>query len=149
MDKKEGEIIESIIFPVPAGNSRFHFEKVSRRKYLDIASANTAVTITTDGDIVKNIHLSAGGVSPIPLYLQKTCDFLNGKEITAAAIGDAVKIMQQEISPISDVRGSAHYKSLLLRNLVYAHFISLFPEKDLVLWPTEHTENTEKRKEEK
>lgn len=149
MDKKEGEIIETVIFPVPPGNSRFHFEKVSRRKYLDIASANTAVTITTDGDIVKNIHLSAGGVSPIPLYLEKTCAFLKGKEITAATIGDAVKIMQQEISPISDVRGSAHYKSLLLRNLVYAHFISLFPEKDLVLWPTEHTENTEKRKEEK
>jgi len=133
MDLKDGEIIETITFPVPAKNSRFHFEKVSRRKYLDIASANTAVTIKTDGDIVTDIHLSAGGVAPIPLYLEKTRAFLKGKTITAETIGEAVKITAQEISPISDVRGSAQYKTLLLRNLIYAHFITLFPEKEIIL----------------
>jgi len=131
MDLKDGEIIETITFPVPAKNSRFHFEKVSRRKYLDIASANTAVTIETDGDTIADIHLSAGGVSPIPLYLEKTRAFLKGKAITTDTVGEAVKIMEQEISPISDVRGSARYKTLLLRNLIYAHFMVLFPENEL------------------
>ena len=37
-------------------------------------------------------------------------------------------IIQAEISPISDARGTAEYKSLLLRQLFYAHFIKLFPE---------------------
>jgi xanthine dehydrogenase small subunit len=143
MDKKEGEIIDAVIFPVPAEGTCFHFEKVSRRKYLDIASANTAVSVAADGDKIKDIRLSAGGVSPIPLYLEKTCAFLKGKEITADNIGEAVKVMEQEISPISDVRGSAQYKSLLLRNLIYAHFMFLFPEKDLVLKPAENTEETE------
>lgn len=131
MDLKKGEIIETITFPVPAKNSRFHFEKVARRKYLDIASANTAVTIETDGDTIKDIHLSAGGVAPIPLYLGKSCAFLKGKEVTNKTVGEAVKIMKQEISPISDVRGSAQYKTLLLRNLIYAHFMVLFPEKEI------------------
>ncbi|MBT5115607.1 MAG: (2Fe-2S)-binding protein, partial [Candidatus Marinimicrobia bacterium] len=36
-------------------------------------------------------------------------------------------VLQREISPISDVRGSADYKRLLLRQLFYAHFIKLFP----------------------
>ena len=34
-----------------------------------------------------------------------------------------------EISPISDARGTAEYKRLLLRQLIFAHFILLFPER--------------------
>jgi xanthine dehydrogenase small subunit len=36
-------------------------------------------------------------------------------------------ILQEEVSPISDVRGSEDYKRLLLRQLFHAHFIELFP----------------------
>ena len=127
MDLKSGEIIETMKFSVPEPDARFHFEKVSRRKYLDIASCNTAISIKTNGNRIADIHLSAGGVAPIPLYLEKTCAFLKGKEITMENLREALKVMQGEISPISDVRGSAHYKSLLLRNLILAHFITLFP----------------------
>lgn len=133
LDLKKGEIIETVEVPIPYPglNTRFHFEKVSRRKYLDIASCNTAISLEMDNKIINNVHLSAGGVAPIPLYLEETCAWLKGKEVTAANILKAVKIAQQEISPISDVRGSAQYKTLLLRNLIFAHFITLFPEKKL------------------
>ncbi|UCH98597.1 MAG: FAD binding domain-containing protein [Candidatus Aminicenantes bacterium] len=133
LDMKKGEIIETIEIPIPypGCDSRFHFEKVSRRKYLDIASCNSAISLELDGNMINDIHLSAGGVAPIPLYLEETCSWLRGKEVTAANICEAVKIVEQEISPISDVRGSAHYKSLLLRNLIFAHFITLFPKKEL------------------
>ena len=36
--------------------------------------------------------------------------------------------MNSEISPISDVRGTAQYKILLANQLVKAHFIKLFPD---------------------
>jgi xanthine dehydrogenase small subunit len=35
----------------------------------------------------------------------------------------------EEIAPISDARGTADYKRLLLRQLIYAHFLLLFPQK--------------------
>ncbi|MGY8781569.1 MAG: (2Fe-2S)-binding protein, partial [Fidelibacterota bacterium] len=68
-----------------------------------------------------------GGVGPIPMYLNETSAFLNGKELSAQNIKSANDVLQREISPISDVRGSADYKRLLLRQLFYAHFIKLFP----------------------
>ena len=71
-------------------------------------------------------HVSAGGVAPIPLYLRKTSKFLLGKEISDETISEANEILQTEISPISDVRGSADYKRLLLRQLFTAHFVELF-----------------------
>jgi xanthine dehydrogenase small subunit len=133
LDLKKGEIIETIEVPIPYPglDSRFHFEKVSRRKYLDIASCNTAISLEMDNSIINDIHISAGGVAPIPLYLEETCTWLKGKEATAVNIRKAVEIAREEISPISDVRGSARYKTLLLRNLIFAHFITLFPEKKL------------------
>ena len=127
LNKSEEEIISAISFEVPKGNSHFNFEKVSKRIHLDIASVNTAIQISVADNKVTGVHLSSGGVGPIPMYLNETCAFLQGKELLPQNIKSANEVLQSEISPISDVRGSAGYKRLLLRQLFYAHFIKLFP----------------------
>jgi len=129
LDKTAEEIISTITFDIPDRNTEFNFEKVSKRITLDIASVNTAVQISVSDNKITQIHLSAGGVAPIPLYMGKTCTFLRGKELTPRNIKSAHEVLQSEISPISDVRGSAEYKRLLLRQLYYAHFIKLFPDQ--------------------
>ena len=43
LDLEEGELVDYVIFDYPAENSYFNFEKVSRRTYLDIASANSSI----------------------------------------------------------------------------------------------------------
>ena len=128
LDKKTDEILTTVSFPVPRKEVLFNFEKISRRTHLDIASVNSAIMVEVSGDIIAKVHLSAGGVAPIPLYLKKTCAYLKGKKIKEEMIKKAVGVADTEISPISDVRGSAKYKRLLLRNLIYAHFITLFPQ---------------------
>ena len=106
--------------------THFNFEKVCKRTYLDIASVNTAISLKMSGNFIEHAHVSAGGVAPIPLYLQKTSEFLCGKEISETTITQANEILQTEISPISDVRGSESYKRLLLKQLFTAHFVELF-----------------------
>ncbi|MDQ3713379.1 MAG: FAD binding domain-containing protein [Acidobacteriota bacterium] len=106
--------------------SHFNFEKVCKRTFLDIASVNTAISLKVESNSIIESHVSAGGVAPIPLYLRKTSEFLRGKEISAETISQANEILQTEISPISDVRGSADYKRLLLKQLFMAHFVELF-----------------------
>jgi xanthine dehydrogenase small subunit len=106
--------------------THFNFEKVCKRTFLDIASVNTAIRLSVSGDLIKQADVSAGGVAPIPLYLRKTSEFLHGKEISETMIKEAVEILQTEISPITDVRGSKEYKRLLLRQLFTAHFVELF-----------------------
>ena len=129
LDKTVEEIISTIAFDIPDRNTEFNFEKVSKRITLDIASVNTAVKISVSDNKITQIHLSAGGVAPIPLYMGKTCTFLRGKELSPRNIKSANEVLQSEISPISDVRGSAEYKRILLRQLYYAHFIKLFPDQ--------------------
>lgn len=128
MDLQPGELIKSVSFKLPASNSHFSYEKVSRRTYLDIASVNTSMYIETSDNIITNVHISAGGVAPIPKYLSKTRKFLLKKKIDSDVISESAEIAMSEISPISDARGSVEYKNVLLRQLIFAHFLKLFPE---------------------
>jgi xanthine dehydrogenase small subunit len=127
LDKKADEIISEIFFEVP-NFSKFNFEKVCKRQYLDIASVNTAITIATNGNSISDADVSIGGVGPIPKYLTKTSQFLVGKEITVATIKETEQLLQTELAPISDARGTEDYKRLLARQLFFSHFITLFPE---------------------
>jgi xanthine dehydrogenase small subunit len=129
LNKKKNEIVTKITFEIPPKNFQFNFEKVSKRTYLDIASVNSSIGILVKDNIIQDVRISAGGVAPIPLYLKSTSEFLTNKELTSQNVKEATQIAFSEISPISDARGSAEYKKLLLRQLIYAHFILLFPDK--------------------
>lgn len=129
LNKKPDEIIEVVSFQVPPKNFFFNFEKISKRTFLDIASVNSSIYLELAKRKISVIHISAGGVAPIPLYLAKTCKFLKSKSVNTETVLTAASIAQTEISPISDARGSAEYKRLLLRQLIYAHFIKLFPKQ--------------------
>ena len=45
-----------------------------------------------------------------------------------SSILQAEQILQTELAPISDARGTSDYKRLLSRQLFFSHFITLFPE---------------------
>ena len=123
LDKSSEEIIVQIIFDIPSKNTLFNFEKVCKRTYLDIASVNTAISMKLDSaGVIEDIHLSAGGVAPFPKYLAATVGFLKGKKPDANTVQSAIDIINTEIQPISDARGTAEYKRLLLRQLFIAHF---------------------------
>ena len=150
LSKEPDEHITAIRFKKPLSDFRFNFEKVCKRTYLDIASVNTAASFRIEpvpgrswmppaierrasprpepsvDHFITEAHVAAGGVAPIPLYLTETSSFLIGQFANEETINKAIQIIQAEISPISDVRGSEKYKRLLLSQLFRAHFAELF-----------------------
>ena len=128
LNKKPEEFVRQLYFICPVQSTKFNFEKVSKRTHLDIASVNSAMKVTLDGNKILQAAVSAGGVSPIPLYLKNTSGFLAGKIVSPELISETIALAQQEISPISDARGSSEYKRLLLSQLIKSHFLKLFPE---------------------
>ncbi|RYY90973.1 MAG: 2Fe-2S iron-sulfur cluster binding domain-containing protein [Chitinophagaceae bacterium] len=122
LDKAGDELVVSVSFVPPAAATHFNFEKVSKRTWLDIASVNSACQMTLDADgTIRAIRLSAGGVGPIPRYLTATAAYLTGKRWEPEVFTEALRILNEEISPISDARGTAEYKRLLLRQLLAGH----------------------------
>ena len=128
IDLNLGERLLAISFEIPSQVDLFNYEKVGKRRHLDIATVNSALLIREQDGIINKVHISAGGVAPFPLFLAQTCAYLLGQTVCLETVKRAAQIAQSESAPISDSRGSAHYKRLLLRQLLYAHFAELFPE---------------------
>jgi xanthine dehydrogenase small subunit len=125
MDLAPDELVESIRIRRRPGRL-FNFEKVSKRTTLDIASVNSAVSLVVEDGVIAAAGLSAGGVAPVPLALVETERLLLGRAPDAATAWAAARCAAREATPIDDVRGSAEYKRLLLRQLVLGHFQRLF-----------------------
>jgi len=128
LNKRDDEIVHEFSFPIPDKNLKFNFEKVCKRTYLDIASVNSAIQVKVEDGVITRFCMSAGGVGPTPRILPETAAFLKGKQLSPEILLQAGSVIENEISPISDVRGSAEYKKMLLKQLFFAHFVELYPE---------------------
>lgn len=137
LNKQQNEFMARLSFVLPNQHTQVNFEKVCKRTHLDIASVNTALLMDVVDGVITTTHLSAGGVGPCPLYLKKAVEFLREKTLSEETVRGAIAVAQTEISPISDVRGSAEYKRLLLSQLIKAHFLVMYPwmNADLLLEP--------------
>lgn len=128
LNKSPEELVTEIRVPRLKPEEHVSWEKVSKRKILDIATVNSAAKIEVKEGIVTRACLALGGVAATPLFLEKASMHLVGKELHVNSVHEALDIAQSEFDPISDVRGSASYKRLLARQLLSAHFTTLFPE---------------------
>ena len=128
LNKDANEILAAIWFEPFTKATRFNFEKVSKRRHLDIASVNSALRLEMNDGRIDSASLAAGGVAPVPKFLAKTSAFLTGQHLSNEVVQNALAILDEEISPISDVRGSAEYKRLLLKQQVIGHFLTLCPQ---------------------
>ena len=90
---------------------------------LDLDGGEQAVlgSILLDGEVM-------GGVAPVPLVAAKTAAFLVGKAVNAETLHAAADVLDQEIAPIDDVRGSARYKRLAARRILFAHALKAAPD---------------------
>jgi len=125
LDRSPDEIVTRVSFAAPGPGTGFHFQKVSKRTHLDIASVNSAARLEMHDGSIERAFLSAGGVAPVPLFLARTSAALAGRPLDAATVRDALDMAQTEVAPISDARGTADYKRLLLRQLLAQHFVLL------------------------
>ncbi len=126
------ELIARVHIPLPSPNGLFKLYKVSRRHDLDISTFTAAFYARLRGDVIEQIRIAYGGVGPTILRLPKTEAFLTGRsfdEDTAAAAG---KLARTEITPISDVRGSAHFRLQLGENIIRRLHAEVMGPRDLV-----------------
>ncbi len=132
LGKKPEEFIEKISFRLPDADEHFHFEKVSKRTCLDIASVNTAMRVRMKGAVVEEGLISAGGVGPVPVCLEGASLLMAGRRVDEELVQEVVGMARSEVKPISDARGTAAYKLLLLGQLIKSHFLTLFPQLSVV-----------------
>ncbi|MPN28880.1 hypothetical protein SDC9_176325 [bioreactor metagenome] len=120
---RPGEWISSI--RIPLGEYNFiHFEKVSKRKEVDISSVNSALALQIEDGVIQKAAVACGGVGPMTLYMPETARFLLGKKMEERTFLEAAGVIAGEATPMGDVRGSAEYRRAVMQNLLLKHFLA-------------------------
>ena len=87
------------------------YEKLGRYRGEDLAQAGIGIFV----DEKKNYRFAYCAVGPVPKRMKKLESFLNGKEISDELLEKASKLIENEISPITDIRSSAEYRTHMMK----------------------------------
>jgi carbon-monoxide dehydrogenase medium subunit len=120
-----GEVLVELRVPPPQGKTLYL--KHAPRAYMDIAVVGVAVSLLLENQVVSRARLVLGAVAPVPLRAREAEAVLEGAELTPQRISLAANLAQTACSPIDDLRGSADYRSRLVRVLVSRALQALRP----------------------
>jgi CO/xanthine dehydrogenase FAD-binding subunit len=93
-------------------------KKVGARNAQAISKVFLAAVARASNGTIEDVRLGAGSVGPIPMRLAETERALAGQPIDASLLEIAGQVMAKEIHPIDDIRSTAEYRTMVLRNLL-------------------------------
>lgn len=136
------EMLVDIHFPALPKSARGAFMRVTLRRAQAISVVNAAAIAFLSGEKVKNVVITLGAVAPVIIYAHEAEEFLAGKKPTAKNIARAAELARQPAKPIDDIRGSAAYRSEMVKVAVTQVLSDLaakkqplrIPENPIMLW---------------
>ena len=121
---RAGEIVTHVV--LPKTGDHFKLYKVARREDLDISAVTMALRYQLRDEKLSEFKLAVGGVGPSVLRFQGLEQKARGERLSEKLMRDLAVELDQQINPLSDVRGSDKYRRLLCRNLLvkFAHEVA-------------------------
>ncbi len=114
-----GDIVTSITLPVPPVGAIGKFIKLGRNKIGDLSIVAVSVLAYPDSAAPSGyrFRLALASVAPTPKVSAQAEAVLAEKTISAETIVEAAQAAMEFVTPIDDVRGSARYRKMMVRNL--------------------------------
>jgi len=116
---KAGDIATCIEFPLPPVGLAGKYIKLGRNKLSDLAIVGVTVVGYPSDDTPSGfrIKLALASVAPVPLVVGNVEAILAEKNITDQSLIEAAQVAMDACTPIDDVRASARYRKMMVRNL--------------------------------
>ena len=111
------EILVEIVVPNPGAHSGGNYLRHTPRRELDIAVVGVASQLTLANGVCTKARIALAAVAPVPLRATAAEQALEGQAVTADRIKRAADLAVDAARPISDQRGSAEFRSHLVRVL--------------------------------
>ena len=112
------EIVVAARIPKLKDGGRDFFWKVGTRRAQAISKTVLAAKSKLAGGVIESISIAVGSVAPTVIRAPRTEEFLSGKQPTTALAEQAKEIIAKEISPISDLRSTEHYRRTVTGNVL-------------------------------
>jgi carbon-monoxide dehydrogenase medium subunit len=114
----DDELLSEIIFPAMAKSQKGVFIKSALREAQAISVVNFAAVLDLRDGFVQSANLALGSVAPTIIRATSAEKYLVGKSLDGNTIESAATLVVEEIKPITDLRGSANYRKVSVKNAV-------------------------------
>lgn len=111
------EIITGVSFEIPKAESKFENYKISQRRDLDISTVNASFKFDIQQNKIKSARIVYGGVGPTTIRLNQVEDQITGQDLNPAWLESTKNKITQSLNPLTDLRGTADYRKVLIGNL--------------------------------
>jgi CO/xanthine dehydrogenase FAD-binding subunit len=125
MELAPDEIIARIHLPRDRRGWTAAYRKVGTRRAQAIAKVCFAAAARLDGNVIQDMRLAFGSVAPTVVRATATETLMRGQQLTPQSATAAVDSLAAEISPIDDIRSTAHYRRFVARQLLGDYLRSL------------------------
>ena len=109
------EMLVDISFPAMATTARGTFIKLALRRAQAISIIDVAVILDTEAGSIKSAAIALGAVAPTIIRAPEAEAYLVGKQLTDDVLEEAARLTMNACKPIDDIRGSAAYRSEMVR----------------------------------
>lgn len=109
------EVVTEIRVPPMPADAKGVYTRFLRTAAEHRPLVNVAVVVRRQGQICTDARIAVGASVPIPLRIGRAEKFLKNKTVNPETLDEAAAITAQDITPVSDFRGSAEYRREMVR----------------------------------
>ncbi len=114
------ELITEISIEKSKPGTYYFFKKLGLREANAISLVSVACLIDLDSQkTITSIKLALGAVAPTVMRAIKSENLASGRQLDLNIVDEIARSVSEEISPITDIRGSAEYRRRAAYGLVY------------------------------
>jgi CO/xanthine dehydrogenase FAD-binding subunit len=117
-DLKPNEIVTKVRIPVLHGNYYGKFQKIGRRKALNISRLSLALLVRVEDNIFQDARLVSGAATPYPQSFPVVEEAINNKTTGDINIEEMAVLIAEEMVSISGERWSTPYKKPVIGTLL-------------------------------
>jgi len=109
------EMLVDISFPAMTSTQRGTFIKLALRRAQAISLVDVAIVTDLEADTVRSASITLGSVAPTIIHADEAEKYITGKSLSDEVIAETARLAMDAAKPIDDVRGSAAYRSEMVR----------------------------------
>jgi xanthine dehydrogenase small subunit len=117
-DMRPDEFVQAVRVPLPQVNRRFRTYKLAKRFDQDISAVCAAFSIEMEGKVVRDARIAYGGLAATSKRAPTAEAAINGREWNEATARQAMQMLAQDYSPLTDMRASGAYRMKAAQNLL-------------------------------